>query len=320
MSTRESGASVASDVVTRIVTYEVRAGSEAHFNDWQAETNAACSAFPGFLGFQDIPPSGGSGDRQWSLIYRFATSKALDAWLASPIRAQLVAAGRPFVGADPVEHSIAGGSTRGTGATIVASHTVVPGKESEYEAENDRLNAAAAGFPGFVGVQDFPPAKPGGEWTTLVRFRDQPSLDRWMASPERAEGRKALYAFLTAHRTQKVASGFGSWFAVNAEDSLASPTWKQNMAVLLGLFPTVMALNLTLGSLLTGDGVPFALNVFVGNLVGTLILSLLLMPLITRGLDWWLKPSCPAPRSWLGAGLILAGYAAELAFFLYVWH
>lgn len=320
MASRQSGSRGASEVVTRIVTYEVRAGSEAHFNDWQAEMNAACSTFPGFLGFQDIPPSGGDGDRQWSLIYRFATAKALDAWLTSPVRAQLVASSLPYLVSEPAEHTIVGGSTQGTGATLLASHSVVPGKEDEYRAANDRLNATAAGFPGFAGVQDFPPAKPGGEWTTLVRFRDQASLERWMASPERAEGREALYAFLSAHRTQRIGSGFGSWFAVNAEDTLATPTWKQNMAVLLGLFPTVMALNLTVGSFLSARGVPFAADVFVGNLLGTLVLSLLLMPLITRGLDWWLKPSCPPGRTALGAALLLAGYAAELAFFLYVWH
>lgn len=315
----EENSKPASEVVTRIVAYEVSPGQEAHFNDWQSEMNAGCSRFPGFLGFQHIPSSGAANDHQWSLIYRFATPKDLDAWLTSPVRETLVAAGMPMLEQEPVEYTISGGGITPTGATLIASHTVAPGKEAEYEAANDRLNEAASRLPGFVSAEDYPPATRGGEWTTLLRFRDQASLDAWMESRERAEGRKVLNQYLTAHHARKVASGFGSWFAVNAEDALSSPTWKQNMAVLLGLFPTVMALNLTLGTFLTSERVPFAMNVFAGNLIGTLILSLLLMPLITRGLDWWLRPSCASVPTWTGAGLLVAGYAAEIAFFLYVW-
>ena len=139
-------------------------------------------------------------------------------------------------------------------------------------------------------------------------------MDRWLASPERAAGRQGQYQFTASHHANVVPTGFGSWFAVNAEDGIAAPAWKQAMTVLAALFPTVMILNLTVGNLVAGQGAPMAVNVFIGNTLGTVALTWLLMPVVTRLMAWWLSPGCAPNKTTVGVVLLLGIYAASSSF------
>ena len=110
-----------------------------------------------------------------------------------------------------------------------------------------------------------------------------------------------------------------AWFAVNAEDGIAAPAWKQAMTVLAALFPTVMILNLTIGNLVVAKGAPMAVNVFIGNTLGTVALTWLLMPVVTRLMNWCVSPSCSPNRTVLGVFLLLAIYVVELMIFTRPW-
>jgi antibiotic biosynthesis monooxygenase (ABM) superfamily enzyme len=79
-----------------------------------------------------------------------------------------------------------------------------------------------------------------------------------------------------------------------------------------------MFLNLTIGSFLSGRGLPFAADVFVGNALSTAGLSWLLMPLAARIMAWWLSPRCNALNTALGSCLLILVYALEVATFLYL--
>lgn len=115
-------------------------------------------------------------------------------------------------------------------------------------------------------------------------------MERWLASKERAAGRKAMYQFVVSHHANVLPTGFGSWFAVNAEDSISAAAWKQAMVVLAALFPIVMILNLTVGNFLTEKNVAFPVDIFIGNTLGTIALTWAVMPVVTRLMDWWLSP------------------------------
>jgi antibiotic biosynthesis monooxygenase (ABM) superfamily enzyme len=85
-------------------------------------------------------------------------------------------------GTDPVTEP-----AREAPATVVIAQRVNAGREDEFRRWQEGMNRAVASFPGFLGTEVVPPAEEGGEWTVLYRFDSKPRLERWLASPERAE-------------------------------------------------------------------------------------------------------------------------------------
>jgi antibiotic biosynthesis monooxygenase (ABM) superfamily enzyme len=272
-------------------------------------------AFPGALRIDVLSGDVTAASHEWTVVYRFRTNSELEAWLASEARSQALARAPDIFAGAATEYTLSGVEGEDQGETIVTSNRVIPGKEAEYEAADQALNEAAARFPGFLGARVIKPRAGEDTWSTLVRFDSKQNMDRWLASPERAAGREKMYRYALSHRADVIPTGFGSWFAVNAEDSLQAPAWKQAMTVLAALFPTVMVLNLTIGKLLSSEGASFPINVFVGNVLGTVALTWLLMPVVTRLLAWWLSPSCPPEKTRAGVLLLFGVYAAELVLF-----
>jgi uncharacterized protein len=200
--------------------------------------------------------------------------------------------------------------------TLVTSNDVSPEQAAAYEAADQALNEAAALFPGFAGARVSRPRAGSSTWSTMVRFNSKADMDRWLNSPERAAGLAALYRATDSHHASVVPTGFGSWFAVNAEAGIEPPAWKQAMIVLAVLFPTVMLLSVSFGNFAARWGVPLTINVFIGNALSIVAMTWLLMPAVTRGMAWWLSPSCSSRDTWRGTALLIAAYAVEVAVFL----
>ena len=81
------------------------------------------------------------------------------------------------------------------------------------------------------------------------------------------------------------------------------PTWKAALAVLLGLYPTVMLLHFVLVPRTERLAPAFA--ILIGNTVGVVFLQWLGMPAVSRAFRPWL--SAPGLRvSLLGAAAIAA--------------
>jgi uncharacterized protein len=304
-----------SAAVTRVVTHELRPGEEDAFLAWQERFNRAAAQLPGFLGLELIGPAPDSEGHQWATLYRFATPEQLEVWLNSEARADAIADEPDIFTAPSTQYTVAGGARRDTAETIIASHVVKPGAEADYHRANDALNQEAARFPGFAGVDVLPGPAGSNEFITLVRFDSREHMQTWLDSPVRARGREHLYATTEQQHHKVVATGFGSWFAINAVDGVAAAAWKQAMVVLSVLFAVVMTLNLTVGRLLDDAGVALAPAVFIGNFLSTVVLTWLAMPIVTRLMDWWLSPRCSLIRTLQGLALLAALYAAELAAF-----
>jgi len=98
-------------------------------------------------------------------------------------------------------------------------------------------------------------------------------------------------AFDARSDVRKVRSGFELWFSPDARANHAPPTWKQNLLVLLVLYPVVFLFGKWVQTpLLVNRGVPFWLALFVGNAVSVALLGWLLVPAGNRSFDWWLRP------------------------------
>ncbi len=302
-------------VATRVITYSVKSGKDVEFQTWQQTINEKSEHFPGFIGIDVHPPAVNESSDDWVVVYRFQNEEKLQAWLRSKERADALATAPDIFTNKRSEYTLSGGQAPDNGLTIVTAHKVLPGKEVEYEAANKALNDAAARFPGFAGCEIFKPTAADDEYTTLVRFNNKANMDRWLNSPERKTGREVLYRTTIGHRTNVVATGFGSWFAFNAEDGIAAAAWKQAMVVICALFPVIMIDNMILENVLNNIGASFAVNIFIGTTLSTVILTWLLMPVISRTMDWWLSPRSTSKQSWIGLFLILILYVIEIIIF-----
>lgn len=74
--------------VTEVITTRVQSGREAAFRDWSMRIQRAQAEFPGYRGTYLQAPS--REQAAWTTLVRFATTRQLDAWLASAERRRLL--------------------------------------------------------------------------------------------------------------------------------------------------------------------------------------------------------------------------------------
>jgi hypothetical protein len=309
------------ETVTLVTQTRVLPGKDAEFATWQQQISDAVAAFPGFIDHAVREPSPPS-QPDWAIIQRFRSKEAAEAWLRSPERQQLLATIEPIlVGRDDV-HLFTGGSAQalGAAASAVISTRVTPGQEEAFRAWQTRIAAAEASFQGFQGVRLEPPV-PGvqEDWATIVRFDSNDHLQAWLTSPKRQRLLDEAATFGAESRVRTVRGGFEGWFTFGTPPGAAPPpAWKQNMVVLLVLYPVVFLVGQWLQKpFLLDRGVPVWLALFIGNAVGVALMGFVLMSPVNRALRWWLMPPPNAP-SWTnaaGGALILALYAVLLAIF-----
>ncbi|MEU5018923.1 antibiotic biosynthesis monooxygenase [Streptomyces angustmyceticus] len=85
----------APDVVTAVISHDVKPGSEQGFLNWQQKTLKAQEKAPGFMGSELFKPVEGVQEH-WVVVFRFDSREHLDAWLASDVRAKLLKEGSRY--------------------------------------------------------------------------------------------------------------------------------------------------------------------------------------------------------------------------------
>ncbi|QUR65833.1 antibiotic biosynthesis monooxygenase [Mycobacterium spongiae] len=300
-------------VATAVVARKVHPDRVEAYKAWQAEIDAATSKSPGFIGTETIPPVPGVHD-DWVIIFRFDSKEHLTLWMESEQRRELIERGEQLLAAPADEHTMVGGQPASSSVTVVVSATPRPGREAEFRAAENALATAARSFAGFTGYELLEPAQDvAGAWTSLYRFEDSRHADSWLRSKTRAQLLEELHKQVEHNVIRKVPSAFGSWFSFDELDGANTPNWKQSMTVLLMLFPTIMCINYLTGYL-NGVGVPLFLRTFTSNVLSTIALGFVLMPLATRALSFWLRPGVPTKTTVRGAVLVVVLYAVLLGF------
>ncbi len=185
-----------------------------------------------------------------------------------------------------------------------------------------RVGAADRGRAGRVrGLQGyrFEPPIPGvqDDWLAILRFDTDRDLQAWLDSPERRKLIEEAEPFMEEFHARVVRTGFDQWFPAEGDRATAPAAWKQNMLVLLMLYPVVFLFGLWVQTpiLMGKAGLPFWLALFIGNIVSVLLLNWL-VPWTSRGFGWWLAPSRNGGRTNIvGAILVISLYAACLLVF-----
>ena len=320
MSTTSPEPPTTAPAATLVAQTRVLPGHDEEFARWQTEVNDALSHFPGYIDQEVIPPNP-PVQVDWVFAQRFVSPEAARAWLQSEQRLRLLDKIQALlVGQDDV-HLIAddGGPEPVTPVTVIVSMRVKPGQEAAYTEWQRRVAASEATFPGFSGYRLEPPI-PGvqDDWMSMVRFDSDAHLESWLNSEQRQRLLEETPRFSIEFHTRKVRTGFDSWFAADKAAAESPPPWKQNMVVLLTLYPTVFLLGFFVQTpLMLHWDMPFWLSLFLANAVVTALLGWLFVPWASRALNWWLnpKPASASRVNWTGAGLIVALYGLCLLVF-----
>jgi antibiotic biosynthesis monooxygenase (ABM) superfamily enzyme len=272
---------------TIVVARRVHPDRADEFRAWDWRIRAAAASYPGYLGSEVQPPNP-SHPGEWVTVYSFATVGELDAWLRSDERRAFMVEVAPMIDGEAREQRVAGMRTTDEPVTIVFSQCIAPQNYDEFVALHDDAVERLDQFPGFLGSQLLPPVAGVQEDHVIVAsFASRSDLDRWLESETRQEWVDRSESLIEGDRTYNVVGGFGGWFPSQASQRQGPKRWKQSIAVFIALFPTVLLITLIRGAIAPDMNVVLA--VFIGNVLGILILTYILMPPLTRRLQNWLS-------------------------------
>lgn len=164
------------------------------------------------------------------------------------------------------------------------------------------IAGAAQTFGGYRGTNVYPPTESHrDEWVVVVHFENEGFLREWLDSPVCAQWVDKLRTQLGDLELKPLSIGFDAWFAGLGPDTL--PSWKIALAVLLGIYPTVMVFTLFLGPYTKPLGVAVAM--LIGNALGVALLQWAVMPALNSLLAPWLKANARDQRAFSVGGFFL---------------
>lgn len=271
---------------TVVVARKLLAGREDDFRAWDRRIRAAAAAHSGFLGSEVQEPNP-SHPGEWVTMYSFATVAQLDAWLQSEDRKTLIAEVQELIDGPGREQRVAGLRNAPEPVTVVFSQRIAPHNEAEFvELHEDVMNRLRR-FDGFLGSDLLRPVEGvQDEHVIVASFASRADLDRWLESDSRKEWLVRTEQLVEGDRTVNVVGGFGGWFPARPNQPEGPKRWKQSVAVFIALFPT--SLLITLIRVEVAPNMNVVLGVFIGNVLGILALTYVLMPRVTRWLGGWL--------------------------------
>jgi uncharacterized protein len=209
-------------------------------------------------------------------------------------------------------------------ASLVVEHIVPQGKGFAFRRWQSKITNAAKRHEGFLRTDLCPPLRCQDgvvKWYSVIHFDSPTHLQRWIESDEREKLLEDGQKIVRAYRFKSFTTGFEGWFSHHAgseRSGLGPPAWKQMMAVVLGLYPTVMIQTMIFAALSIFQSWPSASVMLANNLITSSILSWVIMPRITQVLKFWLQPAFQLPsvkNDLLGATIVTLSLGAMMALF-----
>ena len=297
-----------------VIQARVRSSHRADFEAWLREYNAAVGEADGHLDYDLTTPTPGF-DEDWVLVHRFDDKDTAARWAGSARHAALVESVAPLTRGDVDVHLYTSDPKRRGHVSALFTTRVDAGREDEFLEWSTRVAAAQAQFEGFISYQVEPPIEGvQPDWVAILSYDTDEHMRAWLSSRERAELLRDGASFDERARVRIVRNELDAWFNTGGEGS-AAPAWKRNMLVLLVLYPVVfLTVTFVQDPLLTGNGMPFWLALFVANIISVVALGWLLVPAADRVFGWWLYPRGRTRRITTAIGLVvvLVLYAVSL--------
>jgi hypothetical protein len=182
--------------------------------------------------------------------------------------------------------------------TVAITRRADPSRTGEMIAWMRAGTTLAEDFAGFLGAGWVQPGLGSTEWHMLYRFADAEALRAWEESPQRRWWLSSAQGMVEHTRVER-RTGIEGWFDPPLQSEVdeparaaAPPRWKQAVTIWLGFFPLSLLAAVALGPLLDDRSV--LLRTLVTTLCLTPVMTYLVLPQVTRALQWWLQGR-PAP-------------------------
>ena len=200
----------------------------------------------------------------------------------------------------------------------VIRHTVIPGKEPEYEAWLHQIVPIASKAEGHRGVNVIRPQTGSRTYTIVLHFDALPHLEKWLASDIRKRLILDVQHLLEDGDQVEIKTGLEFWFTPPDSEQKRAKPYKQFLITLSAIFPLTILLPWLLRPLFHAApilGMPGISNFVIA--VGIVALMIyVIMPRYTRLMARWLyrrelsMSACrdqrlPAEHEDRGAGLCL---------------
>ena len=206
-----------------------------------------------------------------------------------------------------------------SGVAFVTTRRVDPDRVADYQVWSEKVQTCLERAPGFISAEQLP-AVPGQQdfWTQIVRFSNSDYSARWARSPELAALIKEIEPYTEDAEVSAVRIGNSEWlnFGLSTKPGPGAPAkWKQLIAGVMALYPTVIVVNQVFARL---PVLPFALAVLLTNAIAMALVMLVFLPQLSRVLHGWLLPveALPVSKTIGVAVALLAVIGACLALFL----
>jgi antibiotic biosynthesis monooxygenase (ABM) superfamily enzyme len=207
-------------------------------------------------------------------------------------------------------------------ASFVVEHIVPRGKGIAFRLWHAKLTWSARQCVGFVRADLCSPVKGKDlKWYSIIHFDTPEHLNLWLKSEAREKLLQSGQTIFASYQFKSFSTGLEGWFSSKTKSEqfgLGPPAWKQNIAVVLGLYPIVMLQSMLFHSLGIMESWSPASSMLVNNLITSSILTWGVMPLVTRSLTFWLQPSnqpIPAENNTLGVAVVVLSLIAMLIAF-----
>ena len=180
------------------------------------------------------------------------------------------------------------------------------------------ISVEAEKFQGYLGTDLYPPQdEENDHWVVVIHFDNEADAQEWLSSEIRRRWLRKLDERLGYFDLKVLPGGFGPWFLEQLKNptAMAPPPWKMFLAVLLGLYPTVMLLTFFISPHTQSLGL--AWSMLIGNTLSVAILQWAVMPALGKILSSWLTTTDAVRKSlsWAGALAIVVSLLIMAFFF-----
>lgn len=166
-------------------------------------------------------------------------------------------------------------------AGVVVSHIIRPAHEQafvEWSGKMDEGVRAAPGFRSLIRLNQGPAIS-----HTVVQFDSQEQLDWWLGSDvfRQLRGEGGTYSL----RVIQPQAGITNVVSIPGPSTM--PRWKQAAATWLGVYPTLVALNIVMVRPLS-DSLNWLVLLTCSSVILTVILTWVILPRVHRALRPWM--------------------------------